>query len=234
MMNRPGDVVRILNDDPRAKSSDKSFFTVVKGNQQNSQFWGEHTDSDLRIFRKISFAPKDAFLEIESITGVPLPDLLSNENFKYLSKILSGAGAEFGISKIARAGIRFFYFNRLPTDVLSRFSSLISDDLTKTVSEHLGDITDFGLNFDGTNENGIQYHLKIGPFLGANETSRYLNNFVKEFDKETDYNFICDLDMYETNLEILWDKSYQWWRPLAQSAHKLITKIEKITSGIRL
>lgn len=226
--SRPGTVMRLLD------SMGDEYEDDLRENQQRRQVLALYKTKD--ISSSLTVDPNSISCTIESLEGTPFGNIAEKYKvFHDLLKIVDLICKEFSINELTRSGFRIFYFNHLLDDaqIYKSFYSFYSKELTQGLEENLGGISDVAIIFDGSNEDKLLYHLKAGPYTVKDEatnkeTSRYMPELAKEFETKHDYNFVCDLDIYENNVAIPYGAFVRWCKPHLLRAQKSIENIEKL------
>ena len=168
---------------------------------------------------------------IESLQGIPIEKIEDSKPVSRLFKITNEFRREFHINNLKRTGFRLFLFEENPKvnkkNVKKAFLHLFDKDLINSLSEVLGTFTDSGIGFDGTHDDGIQFHLHWGPYTQG-ELKRHLQEFgqlYKHCDtdpfKSQDDGLIVtvDIDFFEKDHQLHETTSFaKWCRPVIDRA----------------
>jgi hypothetical protein len=227
MMDRPGLLIKTIMD----AGGTESFFSNLLENPATRE-----TAADFRsdeVTKELKIHPRYIVFDYQNFKISSLSALTDDPNFATLLTIATQVRRTFQIQAELRTGLRLFYVNHVNSDrkaTVSRFAEATEKVFCATVSKHLGQPGDYGLSFDGTNPAGVKYHLRVGPFLGESEASRYFQGQVASDSIKT-ADFVCDLDQYQENTKLGAD--LKWWKPLLISANNLVSSIESILKAKR-
>ena len=223
IIDRPGSIMRLVED-----SAGQDYWRELRENRDQRQV--------IAIMRRdgksanFTVEPSSVNFGYEAIEGLDFRRLADNDDISFLIKLMQDICAHFSVIAIERVGIRFFYFNKvLPSldDVKRGFNQLYDRSLLDSTREHVGDIKDYLISFDGASDDKVEYHFKMGPYHQS-EASKYLKELASEFMKNEEPNFICDLDLYENSISIPKVSFVKWLRPFIDKANKLLVNVESI------
>lgn len=224
IIDQPGTVLRVINED-RPK-----FWSKLSENQQQRLVSATFAEKAEGIARSLSVAPNYIVASIEETNGMATRRLEGHDAFSEIQRVLSELREKFKIDAFERAGLRLYYFSSLVASserVRDAFASILGDVCMGPLRSTLGGATDVGLSFDGSHADKIYYHNRIGPHF-PDDAKRYFEEVGDEFDPEKRYDFICDLDCYETKFELPKTKLIKWWLPISERADQYISTVEAL------
>jgi hypothetical protein len=225
IIEKPGQVMRVLND------TDTGFWHNLGENVNIRTVNGNSKIEEEKHFRELSVSPNTIRSAIEHHQGIEINDLPTHDTIRKIIKITNALRKEFNIDELVRFGIRFFYFANLGLGqerIASIFNKLFDAPIVDAISNKLGSIDDSGIAFDGTHEDQVKYHFKCGPYF-SKEASKYLKQFVSSFEKETEYDMVFDIDLYENNFNLNKDVSIiKWIEPALIKMNDIIEDTKRI------
>ncbi len=215
LMNEQGDDFwNVYNDDPT-----KRTITAVKESNENF------------FFRALTVTPIHIDCNLERHEGIELAGLENDPMLTKIIKITNSVRKEFKINDLVRSGLRIFYLDKLELgkgSITKAIEKLISPGIIKDINGELGQISDIGFAFDVEHGDKIHYHYRFGPYFKG-EAKKYLTYQTKTFDKNIDFNFVADIDLYEMNFSIAESVNYlKWCRPIFEKANNSIENTKKI------
>ncbi len=221
--DRPGHVMKILD-----LESNDEFFSEKRENQQRRGISKIYKSNDDKLLRQITVEPTNMFATFECVPGVDIDDLSSYLSFTELLRITDALRKEFKIEEVVRSGFRILNFSKLRDSdaIVATYNALFDPGYLSIVRETLGTPNDYGLSFERMDEDGLSYNFKSGPIRADENISKYLEHFADNFSEQTGYDHIIDLDFYEKNLSLAEVAMNKWYKPLLNTAKKLITKID--------
>lgn len=222
VMDRPGSLAKLLVD-----PTENPFFKEVQEERQLREIRASHRDG--AIFRELKAAPNHVLFNYLNMGGIPLDAVRGDKSFSTLVHLITQIRREFGIQAENRSGFRLIYLSRLAKKraaTIAAFRSLLDENVVAAVGKTLADPSDIGLSFDGGEAGQVQYHVRCGPFLGAEEAGRYFEHLPPDCEITRDADFICDIDQFQTKTKMGPDLA--WWKPLLTSAINLIPRIEGV------
>ncbi len=227
IVDHPGEVMRMITQLPDEILSELRESSGRRG----IAGWYKSDDGDL--VRQFAVEPRSVVASIESLEGIEINRLISNEGFETLTKMADSVCEMFKVETIQRSGLRLFYFSKLHNEdrVVKAFGSVLPEGLTDGVNEVLGPIQDYGINFDGGSAQGFKYHIRSGPLRKEENKSQYFEHINELFQDSSDFDFACDIDFYEHDFAPSKIPIRRWHRPMIKKANDLIDLIEaQITS----
>jgi hypothetical protein len=205
LMNQPGTVARML-----VENFPKDFFDAYGEERNTRRSIAKKLSREKGTYKAITVEPTAVVCEIESVGGTEMQRIAEGE-FKTLSATIGDIFKTFKIFNLERSGLRLYIFGQAPNgSSLQRVLKLINPALIKSTESCLGGITDAGLALDGTSEEKVSYHLKFGPYLGAQEHPKYFAAVNDIFSKSLDANFVIDLDMFESKFADTTGRPMKW------------------------
>ena len=203
--------------------------------EMGDNFWNEFGDSPATRaitaiyksedqYRQITIEPTTINFTIETSKIIEAGRIESNSEYINLMKVIGLFCEVFKITDIKRAGLRTICLKSFGTnqDLKPMFAKTIENSAINSINSSLGKSNDYGIVADGEDSDKLKYHLRFGPY-GKDEANKYFSFLYKEI-SELNYNFICDLDIYEENFALS-IKPAKW-------SIVPITKIEKFVSSI--
>jgi hypothetical protein len=224
ILNQPGTIMRIISNE-----GGKKFWNEFQDSPQNRHIAATYLDDKKpSLFRQITVDPTTITFSIEFAPGIKLEKIGDNESFTGLSKIVKSLCNNFNIDEILRCGIRIIYFNSIGNNNpnLKTYSNKFFDDkLLGVIEKSIGHPEDYGFSFDGTSNDNIKYRLRFGPYT-KDEAKKYLEHVHENMANNCEFNFICDLDLYELKFSLAQRRPIAWSKPLLEKAQKLINGLE--------
>lgn len=222
IIDSPGSVMRLID------KTTEGFWSEMRESKHRRGVEGRFLSEDGNLMRLLTVEPNAIIATFETVEGVDFANLPTDESFVGLQKLANKVCEEYKIDLIRRAGIRTMYFNKLGAKdaVYSAFRKFISSSLLDNTEDTLGRINDYALVFDGDSDAGYKYHLTAGPLLSQEEMSRYFDHIGSKFVGKPEFDFICDLDLYEQDFSLSKIPLTRWFRPMIEKNAKLVEHIE--------
>ncbi len=187
----------------------------------------------------ISVGPANISGHMESLEGIPLENIEDSLPVSRLFRIVNIIRKEFHVSNYKRTGVRFLLFEddmeSNSDGIKEAFLCLFDHNMVRDLSPTLGAFTDCGMAFDGSNEDGINFHLKWGPYREG-ELKRHLQEFdhfyrnciSSPYKTDSDIALTIDIDFYETDHQLHESVGFgKWCRPLIDRALRMKKDIEE-------
>ncbi len=225
IVDSTGKILRLLHDRGEGK-----HWPDLGEVPEKHQVTGKNFSKDEGWLASISIDPVAISGYLESLEGIPLEKIGDSPPVQRLFKIVNLIRQKFSISNFKRTGLRFFLFEEI-TDmkndtVREVFLTFFKKEMVKALHDSLGFITDCGMAFDGANDDGIQYHLKCGPYKKG-EIERYLqelhsfckNNDIFPYKPDSNTGLIIDIDFFEMDHQLHETVGFaKWCMPLIERA----------------
>jgi hypothetical protein len=179
------------------------------------------------VFRSMTVEPTTIVLDFESAHGFELRRLEDIDDFRSLLELAEQVVTQFKVTKITRAGLRFFFVGIGPGSFEAAKDRTVGE-LGKVLvapARKLGPISDVGLSLDGRSDDGISYHYRGGPFQRKNDLPRVLQQVHEQFPEDAEYDLLLDLDQYEESFNY-GPSNIKWWRPIAETARAVASDFE--------
>jgi len=165
---------------------------------------------------------------LEKIEGIELLNLLETEPLLSLVRLAGRLCENFNIDIISRSGFRLIYLGKVGDsfqDALASFNGFFKPNYITSVEEKLGRISDVGIIWEGADESGVKYRCHSGPYR-SQEAPRYFTSIIDKISTSSDFDTICDLDLYEQNFSISKRTISNLYRPIVLKANKFIKDLE--------
>lgn len=229
IVGAPEKVMRIINE------SAGSFWSDLGENIKGRLITARNESEENRWGRNITVSPNTISGFFEKHEGFAIEDIENDEIFLNFVKIINRLRGQFRINDLQRCGLRFFYFSKIASEenaVNQAFQRMLDNTLLEEVISSLGEIQDIGIHLEGSHEDKIKYHVNCGTyFKGEAEKKGYLEYFANKFDQVKEFDFICDIDLYEDSFFLSEMASYaKWCNPLINKARKFINLGELLLS----
>ncbi|WP_417463200.1 hypothetical protein [Kordiimonas sp.] len=230
-IDRMGTAIEILHSD------DEEFWNNITATP-NSQTYTGYFKSPGEEFRDLTFSPTTLSGSIEFLAGgIPGKQLLSSDPFEGMSKRLNNFFREFEVTKVARAGIRFYVSEKViphARDIPTSINENMHPDISKIVSAEMGKISDYAALYEGVDEDELEYRLTFGPL--HKEDCDKIFQFGREADvirfQELGYNMIYDIDLYERNFSIKeLSEITKWSRSKLKKATNVVHALKQEAEG---
>lgn len=225
MLDQPGRVMRML------QGMGDDFWPEFKDAVATRTIASKAIDESKGTLRQITIEPTEINFVFETVSGLELQHILTNETVGTLFKGVAEICDYFKIDKFSRAGVRFFVLGSLQESTLSpleRGRSLIDGKLCSGVAEIAGEIKDVGLAFDGSSKDGLMYHLRLGPYISSQASEIFsAPKISSQLEDSKELDFMADIDFYEQNFQMT-IKPSQWCKEPINKAGKLIEMISRI------
>jgi hypothetical protein len=227
VIEHSGEVMRTLWN---AFESERNSGFELKENQRNRTIILRYLSENGDFIKHLNVEPTSINGAFESTEGVEIDKLLNDQKgFLFLTKLASQLCEQFRIDTILRSGLRLFYFNKLGSqegnDVVRAFHKMLNADTISTLETRLGTIQDYGIVLDGTFDDGVRYHFGTGPYR-SEEAQKYFAEIAGNFSQQTDFDFTCDLDLYENNFSLSSRQLSKMYRPVVAKASEIIQATE--------
>lgn len=181
------------------------------------------------FMRHLNVEPTSIHGAFESIEGVEIDKLLNDtKGFMFLTKLASRLCEKLHVENIIRSGLRLFYLNKLGKqnhDIVRAYQKMFNPEMIGKLENELGTIQDYALILDGAADDGVHYHFSTGPYR-AEEAQKFFYEIANAFKEQTDYDMICDVDLYENNFSLSNRPLANLYRPIIAKAKHIIETLE--------
>ena len=221
IIDHPGEILALIDSMP-----DK-FWSELRESRTEREVQATFK-SELES-RLISVQPTTAFCAFESSKGYELRNLLDEPVISKVLTLVKQVCDKYQVAEIKRAGFRVFQLEEVTgskSDSIMRLRKSVDPTLNELVAEGLGEIKDIGLHFDGSHPDGIDYHLRVGPF-SADEVSKFFNDIPIEIGAATQADFIWDIDLYETQFATPNVSLTKYFTPMVDKASNVVANTKK-------
>ncbi|MDY0223644.1 MAG: hypothetical protein RBR67_21180 [Desulfobacterium sp.] len=155
--------------------------------------------------RSLSVEPISIHGTFETVDGVEIERLNDYNVFTKLVQLVDTFRQDYNINNLFRCGLRLFIFDTIGNkdghSSIDKTKDLIDRNLTDDFQKIFGNIKDVGIAFDGTSEDDISYKFKCGPY-STKGFDKHLSVTNELFDKNTNHDFIADVDIFEKNFRL--------------------------------
>lgn len=228
IIDSAGKIMRMMGDN--LNSDLKDLGEAVGNRRISARFISKERDRQYHV----TVDPISIHFTLEILGGATYDKLETIDEFNKLIKITNLLRKEFSISNLKRLGFRLFCLDNPTTSFESSKKTnltLIDSSINSKITDTIGTIDDVGLSFDGTNEDGIGFHLRFGPYKQS-ESDKYFDELKKEFAEIDKFNLIYDIDFFEKAFELNKDVSIlKWIGPNINRFKKLSSSINSIISN---
>ena len=225
IIDSPGEIMRTLHD------AKKDLWQQMGEAAATHQISATYLSTDKKIYRQLNVEPNSIVIELESADGIPLRSFEEHIEVSTLFELVSTITGEYDIDTVARLGFRIFYFNKLAdahANIMAAYKELSGPRLGAVIEGSLGANNDIGLTFTGKGEDRVGYSFSSGPFR-PEETPKFLGHIDHEvFKQSSDFNFICDLDLFDTKFSLAKTSPLKWCRSLFDKQERVINGIEQL------
>lgn len=193
IVDAPGTVMRLLDPDQ------DGFWDALHDAQAKRLIVADWISPDGTEFRKVSVEPVALTFSIERSTGFEMDRIEHDATFSKVLNRVQNIYEKFKLSKLQRAGIRFYYMPSAfaGAESLELFRKQISGDFTGGLEKQFGDVRDVGISYEGGHEDGVSYNFRAGPYF-PRESKKYVEKIGEKLESETIAS-IFDIDLYETD-----------------------------------
>jgi len=204
------------------------YWPDFKDDSANRRVITTNIDKDNGEFRQITVEPTALIIAFESVEGVHIESLDTNETLGTLFKGIQSVITTFGLNDIQRAGIRFSVLNSVGEKfqkLNTVFSKMYESQLQGIISDRLGSINDIGLAFDGESSDKLKYHCKLGPY-SVSEAAKFFSatTATKMEENGSTANLIIDLDLFEEKFALTVN-AHKWTKMPTRKANQLTSEI---------
>jgi hypothetical protein len=226
MLNEPGTVAKLIGD-----TAPKDFFDFFGEDRANRRILVKHLSGSR--YRALTVEPTAIVCDLETRDGV-LPEALSDDgDFVPLCSVASALLKEFSITKLERAGLRLLMFGTNAKSVESAVRAcrgLVASDARAAFEELLGQAADVGIAADGVSDAKVSYHLRFGPFVGADEYAKYFSNINELLPKKPQVDSVIDLDLFELKFNYTTSSVIKWCVPKLDTAAAVAKRVAEVIS----
>ena len=208
------------------------FWDALHDSQGKRLIVADWISSDGTEFRKVSVEPVALTFSIERSTGFAMDRIEHDPSFSKILSRIQSIYERFKLSKLQRAGIRFYYMPPAFSPEASSFDIFrkqISEDLTTDFEKHFGAVKDVGISYEGGHEDGVSYNFRAGPYF-ARENKKYVEKIGDKLESEN-IQSIFDIDLYETDF-VMGVRVLPWVKDQISRFRMGIVSIEKLLSKV--
>ena len=221
MINVPGTILKSLSE------TVPDYFSEFSHETSAHKISGKFQDDV--VGRSITIEPSTIVLEIKSKEPIKLLNFPTHQHIKPAVEIITALCSEFKIGQIKRSGLRCFYFFKIFTDrgkALSAFQKAVQTPLIEIIKGQFGEIKDYGITFQGSHPDKLNYRCMVGPYLD-NEAEKYLPAKYAKLIEEQKYDFTSDLHIYEKDFNLAGTPLPRWLNAVSTRMKNSVEATEK-------
>jgi hypothetical protein len=219
--DRPGFIINNMME-----ASDQRI-PEVKDAAANRMLVADVTTEDNDVRWRVQVTPLNAYIGIEWKAPREIGNILKDPEVSAAFDVLTKVFEIAQIDLVARAGLRLFSFETINEgEPLQNALGKLERQIVSNVEKFGGKISDLGINFDGSSEDGIKFSVRHGPYFEA-EQNRYFDLLKENWEVGKRYNFIADVDFAQANFRMKGQGPYKWSRSLLEKAKNLTDSLLK-------